>query len=119
MLSLTAEEALYALVFIADQDILEAASENPISFYAHAKVCPVKLTFSHDGIQTAGWVQPPLCKLQVALLVDLVDDQLEAQEGLLKDAQDTVHSKDFLKAQSILQVGCKFKLWRPTAAAPA
>ena len=44
MLSLTAEEALYALVFIADQDILEAASENPISFYAHAKVCPVKLT---------------------------------------------------------------------------
>ena len=44
MVSLTAEEALYALVFIADQDILEAASENPVNFYARAKVCPMKLT---------------------------------------------------------------------------
>lgn len=38
LVSLSAEEALYALVFIADQDILEVHLENPLVIYARAKV---------------------------------------------------------------------------------
>ena len=38
LVSLSAEEALYALVFIADQDILEVPLENPLDLYARAKV---------------------------------------------------------------------------------
>lgn len=38
LVSLSAEEALYALVFISDQDILEVPLDSPLDLYARAKV---------------------------------------------------------------------------------
>ncbi|KAK9835901.1 hypothetical protein WJX74_010572 [Apatococcus lobatus] len=77
LVSLTAEEALYALIFIADQDILDVALENPVQSYARAKV---------------------------ALLTGLIKAQINAQHVLLRNAFSAVHSTEFLQAQSAMQV---------------
>ncbi len=42
MVSETAEEALYALLFIAHQDILDGPVFDPLDLYVHAKVRQVE-----------------------------------------------------------------------------